>query len=49
MKPLLFLVAWLILLALSWPMVLDFILIASLLWLVTFPLRLAWRARDFRR
>jgi hypothetical protein len=49
MKVMFFLAAWLILLALSWPMVLDFIMIASLLWIVTLPIRLAWRARDYRR
>lgn len=49
MKLLFLVVAWLLLLALSWPMVLDYILIAAVLWVVTLPLRLAWRARDFRR
>lgn len=49
MKALFFVVAWLILLALSWPMVLDYILIASLLWIVALPLRLAWRTLDWRR
>jgi hypothetical protein len=49
MKFMLFLVAWLILLALSWPMVLDFIMVATLLWIVTLPIRLAWRALELRR
>ena len=46
MKALLLLVAWLFLLALSWPMVLDYLLLASLLWIATLPVRLAWRALD---
>ena len=49
MKILFLVVAWLLLLALSWPMVLDYILIASVLWVATLPLRLAWRARDYWR
>lgn len=49
MKIVVLLLAWLLLLALSWPMVLDYILVASLLWVITLPLRLAWRARDLRR
>jgi len=49
MKTLFLVVAWLLLLALIWPMVLDFILIAAVLWVLTLPLRLAWRARDYWR